>query len=75
MILLPDDKSSSSENKTFKTEASSAQQQSGRRTASTPTTGFPTNPFDFSTMSNLLNVIISLLNKLLVGLITLDYLV
>ncbi|XP_038985791.1 ankyrin repeat domain-containing protein 2A-like isoform X1 [Phoenix dactylifera] len=50
-----DDKSSSCENKSSKTEASSAQQQSGHRTASIPTTGFPTNPFDFSSMSNLLN--------------------
>ncbi|XP_038973334.1 ankyrin repeat domain-containing protein 2A-like isoform X2 [Phoenix dactylifera] len=51
-----DDKSSSGENKSSKTEASSASQQPGRhRTASTGTAGLPTNPFDLSTMTDLLN--------------------
>ncbi|URE22968.1 ankyrin repeat domain-containing protein [Musa troglodytarum] len=49
-------KTGSDENKTSAAEASSTQQQAGRRrTTSTPATGFPTNPFDFSAMQNLLN--------------------
>ncbi|XP_074565106.1 uncharacterized protein LOC141821636 [Curcuma longa] len=54
-----DNKSSSAENKSLTSEASptdSNQQQAGsRRTNSTPATGFPMNPFDFSAMQNLLN--------------------
>ncbi|KAJ8466352.1 hypothetical protein OPV22_028904 [Ensete ventricosum] len=47
-----DDKPNSAE----KAEASSTPQQAGgRRTASTPAAGFPANPFDFSSMQNLLN--------------------
>lgn len=57
--LLSEGKTGSGENKTSAGEASSTQQQAGRRrTTSTPATGFPTNPFDFSAMQNLLNVII-----------------
>ncbi|CAL9037841.1 unnamed protein product [Musa banksii] len=54
--LLREGKTGSDENKTSAAEASSTQQQAGRRrTTSTPATGFPTNPFDFSSMQNLLN--------------------
>ncbi|KAJ8467468.1 hypothetical protein OPV22_030020 [Ensete ventricosum] len=54
--LLGEGKTGSDENKTSAAEASSTQQQAGRRRAtSTPATGFPTNSFDFSAMQNLLN--------------------
>lgn len=54
MPYFSDDKPSSGE----KSEASSTQQQAGGRgTTSTPAAGFPANPFDFSSMQNLLNVI------------------
>ncbi|RWW41909.1 hypothetical protein BHE74_00052571, partial [Ensete ventricosum] len=50
--IFSDDKPNSAE----KAEASSTPQQAGgRRTASTPAAGFPANPFDFSSMQNLLN--------------------
>ncbi|KAI4305052.1 hypothetical protein L6164_028442 [Bauhinia variegata] len=50
-----DDGAGSTENKNSKNEASSEEQQSGQRRASTaPATGFA-NPFDFSAMSGLLN--------------------
>ncbi|RRT52678.1 hypothetical protein B296_00040637 [Ensete ventricosum] len=56
MPCLVEGKTGSDENKTSAAEASSTQQQAGRRRAtSTPATGFPTNSFDFSAMQNLLN--------------------
>ncbi|XP_074561144.1 ankyrin repeat domain-containing protein 2A-like [Curcuma longa] len=54
-----DNKSNSVENKSSTSEAlhtDSTQQQTGyRRTSSAPATGFPMNPFDFSSIQNLLN--------------------
>ncbi|XP_077216431.1 ankyrin repeat domain-containing protein 2B-like [Tasmannia lanceolata] len=51
-----DEKSSSTENKSSKTEASSVDPQTGRRRAASGAgPGFPANPFDFSAMSGLLN--------------------
>ncbi|CAL9199790.1 unnamed protein product [Musa hybrid cultivar] len=52
MPYFSDDKPSSGE----KSEASSTQQHAGGLgTTSTPAAGFPANPFDFSSMQNLLN--------------------
>lgn len=64
--FVADNKSNSLENKSSTSEASlptdSTQQQTGyRRTSSAPATGFPMDPFDFSSMQNLLNVIALLL--------------
>ncbi|XP_042432298.1 ankyrin repeat domain-containing protein 2A-like [Zingiber officinale] len=54
-----DNKSNSVENKSSTSEAlptNSTQQETGyRRTSSAPATGFPMNPFDFSSVQNLLN--------------------
>lgn len=63
--FVTDNKSNSVENKSSTSEAlhtDSTQQQTGyRRTSSAPATGFPMDPFDFSSIQNLLNVIAPLL--------------
>ncbi|KAG6479873.1 hypothetical protein ZIOFF_063349 [Zingiber officinale] len=55
LTSLTDNKSSSVENKSSASEASPTNSNQPRRTNSTPATGFPMNPFDFSAMQNLLN--------------------
>ncbi|KAG6477070.1 hypothetical protein ZIOFF_066322 [Zingiber officinale] len=54
-LVLKDNKSSSVENKSSASDASPTNSNQPRRTNSTPATGFPMNPFDFSAMQNLLN--------------------